>query len=139
MPGIGHAQPPLIRGAVWGLLGGLAALAPALALWGYTVDDALISVRYAHRLALGQGWRFNVGGPATDGVTPLAWPLLLTPVARAAPLVVLGRAKLLGLCASLGRGRRRRAPGRAERGLRYGCGPPSWGPGALGPPRGGAR
>ncbi len=101
MPGIGHAQPPLIRGAAWGLLGGLAALAPALVLWGYTVDDALISVRYAHHLALGQGWRFNAGGPATDGVTPLAWPLLLAPVARAAPLVVLGRAKLVGLCASL--------------------------------------
>ncbi len=79
--GIGHAT--AADAAPPGPAGGLAAPAPALVLWGYTVDDALISVRYAHHLAPGQGWRFNAGGPATDGVTPLAWPLLLAPVARA--------------------------------------------------------
>jgi hypothetical protein len=67
-------------------------------MWGFTVDDALIAVRYARHLAQGLGWRFNVGGASTDGVTPLPWPLLLAPLARAQPLVVLGRAKLLGLC-----------------------------------------
>jgi hypothetical protein len=68
-------------------------------MWGFTVDDALIAVRYARHLTEGFGWRFNVGGPSTDGVTPLPWPLLLAPFARAEALVVLGRAKLLGLFA----------------------------------------
>jgi hypothetical protein len=72
-----------------------------LVLWGYTVDDALVSVRYARHLALGIGWRFNEHGPVTDGVTPLVWPLILAPLARADSLTVLGRAKALGLAASL--------------------------------------
>jgi len=66
-------------------------------MWGFTVDDALIAVRYARHVSEGVGWRFNAHGPSTDGVTPLPWPLLLAPFARAEALVVLGRAKLLGL------------------------------------------
>ena len=62
----------------------------------FTVDDALISVRYARHLADGVGYRFNAGGPSTDGVTPLPWPFLLAPFAHAPPLVVLARAKALG-------------------------------------------
>jgi hypothetical protein len=81
------------------LLGAIAALVPSLWMWGFTVDDALIAVRYAQHVALGAGWRFDVHGPSTDGVTPLAWPLVLAPMARADALVVLGRAKLLGLAA----------------------------------------
>jgi hypothetical protein len=66
-------------------------------MWGFTVDDALISVRYARHLAQGLGWRFDPHGPTSDGVTPLPWPLLLAPLANAEPLVVLDRARALGL------------------------------------------
>jgi hypothetical protein len=85
--------------AGWLLAGALAALLPALATWGFTVDDALIPVRYARHVATGLGWRFDAGGPSTDGVTPLPWPLLLTPMAHAPALVVLWRARALGLVA----------------------------------------
>jgi hypothetical protein len=68
-------------------------------MWGFTVDDALISVRYARHVADGVGWRFDAGGPSTDGATPLPWPVLLAVLARAEPLVVLARAKALGLVA----------------------------------------
>jgi hypothetical protein len=103
MPRIGQGGPRLIAapGWVWPGLGALAALAPALVAWGFTVDDALISVRYARHIALGIGWRFNAHGPSTDGVTPLPWPILLAPFAAAAPLVVLVRAKVLGLVAAV--------------------------------------
>jgi len=83
----------------WAALGLIAALGPALWMWGFTVDDALIPVRYAHHLALGLGWRFNAHGPSTDGVTPLAWPLVLAPMARGDPMAILLRAKVLGLVA----------------------------------------
>lgn len=85
--------------AGWLLAGALAALLPALAMWGFTVDDALIPVRYARHLVTGAGWRFDVGGPSTDGVTPLPWPLVLAPLAHAPALVVLWRARVLGLLA----------------------------------------
>jgi hypothetical protein len=75
----------------------LAALVPALWMWGFTVDDALISVRYARHLADGAGYRFNASGPSTDGVTPLPWAFVLAPFAHAGALVVLGRAKALGI------------------------------------------
>jgi hypothetical protein len=79
---------------------GFAVVAGAAAsfLWDFTVDDALISVRYARHLATGAGWRFNLEGPPTDGVTPLPWPVVLAPLARGADaLEVLLRAKVLGL------------------------------------------
>src|SRR5579864_6617964 len=85
--------------SLWAALGVIAAVAPALWMWGFTVDDALIAVRYARHLAGGLGWRYDAQGPSTDGVTPLPWPLVLAPLARADPLIVLGRAKLLGLVA----------------------------------------
>jgi hypothetical protein len=65
-------------------------------MWGFTVDDALIPVRYARHLVTGFGWRFDASGPSTDGVTPLPWPLLLAPIAGADALVVLCRAKVTG-------------------------------------------
>ena len=83
----------------WLIAGLLAAVVPALWMWGFTVDDALIPVRYARHLAAGAGWRFNAGGPSTDGVTPLPWPALLAPLADADALAVIARAKLLGLLA----------------------------------------
>ncbi|HEX8795096.1 MAG TPA: hypothetical protein VF765_29315 [Polyangiaceae bacterium] len=85
--------------AGWLLAGALAALLPALAMWGFTVDDALIPVRYARHLVTGAGWRFDAGGPSTDGVTPLPWPLVLAPLAHAPALAVLWRARVLGLLA----------------------------------------
>jgi|HubBroStandDraft_1064217.scaffolds.fasta_scaffold02525_10 hypothetical protein len=101
MQSFGHHGSPLLAGRVrwaWTAAGLLVALGPALWMWGFTVDDALISVRYAHHVATGQGWRFDAGGPSTDGVTPLPWPLVLAPLARTGDaLAVLGRAKLLGL------------------------------------------
>jgi hypothetical protein len=91
---LGHHE-----GRLLAALGAAAALVPALWMWGFTVDDALIAIRYARHLAQGMGWRFNVHGPSTDGVTPLPWPLLLAPFAGADPLRVLLRAKLVGLVA----------------------------------------
>jgi hypothetical protein len=90
MPRIGQRLPWLIAGA-------LAAAVPALWMWGFTVDDALISVRYGLHLRAGQGWRFDAAGPATDGVTPLPWPPLLALMAGGDALGLLLRAKLLGL------------------------------------------
>jgi hypothetical protein len=80
-------------------LGAFLALAPALALRGFTVDDALISARYAENLAHGAGYRFNARGASTDGVTPLGWPLLLAPFAGHGPLAALLAAKILGVIA----------------------------------------
>ncbi|MEP7122350.1 MAG: hypothetical protein ABJE95_15620 [Byssovorax sp.] len=80
-------------------LGAFLALAPALALRGFTVDDALISARYAANLAHGAGYRFNALGARTDGVTPLGWPILLAPFAGHGPLAALLAAKILGVVA----------------------------------------
>lgn len=88
----------------WLIAGLAAALLPALWMWGFTIDDALISIRYARHLASGLGWRFDAGGPATDGVTPLPWPLLLAPLARGSGMAVLLRAKVLGVLAWTGAG-----------------------------------
>lgn len=106
---IGQDDVALIRAerqarAWWAVLGALAVALPALWMWGFTVDDALISVRFARHLAVGAGWRFNAHGTSTDGVTPLPWPILLTPLARGDPLVVLWRVKALGYLASTGAG-----------------------------------
>lgn len=77
--------------------GALAALVPSLAMWGFTVDDALISIRYAQNVASGLGWRFDVAAAPSDGVTPLPWVPMLVPFASGDPLDVLFRAKLLGV------------------------------------------
>ena len=106
---------PFWRDAAWAA-GAIGAVIP-LSMWmrGFTIDDALISVRYARHVADSTGYRFNVGGPSTDGVTPLPWPFVLAPFAHAPALVVLGRAKALGfmvwLAAAAGWGV---AVGRAE-------------------------
>ncbi len=71
-------------------------------MWGFTVDDALISVRYARHLAEGIGYRFNAGEASTDGVTPLPWAFLLAPLAHTDAMTVLLRAKCLGIGAWLG-------------------------------------
>lgn len=65
-------------------------------LWGFTVDDALISARVAHQLATGHGYRFNPAGPIVDAVTPLGWAPLLAPFAARDPWSALLAAKWLG-------------------------------------------
>lgn len=78
-----------------------AALVPALALRGFTVDDALVSARVASHLASGQGYRFNVPGPIVDAVTPLGWAELLASFGRGTPLAMLERGRVIGLAAWL--------------------------------------
>lgn len=93
-----RATPPSVnRPAQVAAAGALAALLPALALRGFTVDDALITARYAAHLARGLGYRFNAAGAVTDGVTPLGFPYLLSPFAGSGPLAALTAAKVLGL------------------------------------------
>ncbi|MGK3963271.1 hypothetical protein WMF38_03670 [Sorangium sp. So ce118] len=87
------------RALLVALVGALSALFPALALSGFTVDDALITARYAHHLARGLGYRFNAAGPVTDGVTPLGWAFVLAPFASGGPLAALAAAKALGVLA----------------------------------------
>jgi hypothetical protein len=71
-------------------------------LWGYQVDDALVTARVAHQLATGHGYRFNPDGPAVDAVTPLGWVFSLVPFAAKSALGALGAAKWLGaLCWTL--------------------------------------
>lgn len=79
----------------------LAAAVPATWLWGFTVDDALISSRVAHHLARGQGYRFNPTGPEVDAVTPLGWAPLLSLFAADGVLSTLAWAKRIGLGAWL--------------------------------------
>jgi hypothetical protein len=90
---------PLLRRLAAPAAFAIAALAPAIWLRGFTVDDALIPARYAAHLARGLGYRFNAGGPVTDGVTPLGFPFLLAPFARGGPLAALAAAKAVGLAA----------------------------------------
>lgn len=75
----------------------LCALVPALLMRGFTVDDAFISLRYAQHLAAGAGWRFNLHGAVTDGVTPLPWVPILALFVRGDLLAGLLRAQLLGI------------------------------------------
>lgn len=71
------------------------AIGVALA-WGFTVDDALISARVAHQLALGRGYRFNPEGPIVDAVTPLGWAQLLEPLAHGSAWQAVERASAGG-------------------------------------------
>lgn len=101
MTRIGQAPSPLIaprERLAFTVAGAVLVLFSAGFMWGFTVDDALISVRYARNLADGAGYRFDATYAATDGVTPLPWPFLLALVSRHADaLDVLARSKALGL------------------------------------------
>jgi len=74
-----------------------AAILSAIVMWGFTVDDALISIRYARHLVSGIGYRFDPSGPSTDGVTPLPWPFVIAPLAFGGAFDVLVRVKVLGI------------------------------------------
>jgi hypothetical protein len=85
-----------------GALGFAGAAAVGLALaWGFSVDDALISGRVAHHLALGLGYRFNASGARVDCVTPLGWAPLLSLVAGGSAWQAVTRASLAGAAAWL--------------------------------------
>ena len=72
-----------------------------VAAWGFTVDDALITARVAHQLAVGHGYRFNPDGPLADAVTPLGFVFLLVPFASTGPLAALSAAKWIGALSNL--------------------------------------
>ena len=96
-PGHGRSRNPL-----WAPLWGVLVALPASAwLWGYTVDDALISARVAAHLAQGLGPRFNPHGPPADAVTPLGYAQLLALFGRSDVLGTFVAAKWLGLGAWL--------------------------------------
>jgi hypothetical protein len=78
-------------------LAALAALVPALAMLGFTVDDALVTARYAHHISTGRGYRFNPEGPVTDGVTPLGFAHLLAPLSSGGVMNALWAAKAIGI------------------------------------------
>lgn len=77
-------------------VGVVSAALPLLWLFGFTVDDALITARVAHQLATGHGYRFNPGGPVVDAVTPLGFAYLLVPAGGSGPVAALVFAKWLG-------------------------------------------
>lgn len=93
---ISHKRSLVIAG-----IGAFLALIPALYLFDFTVDDALIIARYAHHLAHGVGYRWNIHGPITDTITPLGFPYLLAPFAQTSVLAALSASKLIGLFAWL--------------------------------------
>jgi len=90
-----RATPISSRELLWSAVFAAAAACGAAFMWGFTVDDALISIRYAHHLASGAGYRWNADGPSTDGVTPLPWPFLIAALARGPALATLARVKAL--------------------------------------------
>lgn len=90
------------RNPIWGPgLGVLVALPGCAWLWGYTVDDALITARVAVHLLDGVGPRFNAHGPAADAVTPLGYAHLLATFGRPDVLQTFLFAKWFGLGAWL--------------------------------------
>ncbi len=82
-------------------LGLLSALPAAWLFRGFTVDDALITARVASHLAAGEGYRYNLGGPVVNAVTPLGYAHLLALGGAADPLGMLERARGIGLAAWL--------------------------------------
>jgi hypothetical protein len=83
------------------LLGFLVALPGSAWLWGYTVDDALISARVATHLVEGLGPRFNPHGPMADAVTPLGYAQLLSLFGQTDVVRTFVAAKWFGLGAWL--------------------------------------
>lgn len=97
-----RSGPDRSRNPIWAVLAGVLAAVPASAwLWGYTVDDALITARVAAHLAQGLGARFNPHGPSADAVTPLGYAHLLSLFGQADVLRTFAVAKCVGLAAWL--------------------------------------
>lgn len=87
------------RPLVFAALFSAAAAASGVAMWGFTIDDALISIAYARNLVTGAGYRLSPHALPSDGVTPLPWAPLLAPLSAGDALDALVRAKALGLAA----------------------------------------
>lgn len=51
-------------------------------VWVYVLDDSFITFRYAHNLAGGGGFVWNLGGPPIEGFTSFLWVILLAPFAK---------------------------------------------------------
>jgi hypothetical protein len=93
----GHIASGRVGGVAIGIvLAVCAAAVPLVWLWGFTVDDALVSARVAHRIAVGHGYRFNANGPIVDAVTPLGWAYLLAPFATSGVVSAFCAAKWIG-------------------------------------------
>lgn len=91
----GHEKPTLLARA-FVAAGFVLGVASALVFWGYCVDDALIPVTYAQHLLAGDGYVMSVGSAPSDGVTPLPFAFLLSPlVAGTSAWTGLLRAKAL--------------------------------------------
>lgn len=87
-----------------GIIGAICAGIPLALAWGFTVDDALITARVAHHIAIGAGSRFNLDAPVVDAVTPLGFAYLLAPFATSDPLPAFLFARILGALAWLAAG-----------------------------------
>jgi arabinofuranosyltransferase len=72
----GHVTRPLLAGCLLAILVFAASAWPTLPSM---VDDAYVSLRYAHHLALGHGLVFNAGEPPVEGYTNLLWVLWMAP------------------------------------------------------------
>ena len=98
-----HSGSGRSRNPIWAPFVTVLLVLPASAwLWGYTVDDALITARVAAHLASGLGPRFNPHGPPADAVTPLGYAQLLSLFGQGDVLRTFAAAKAFGLSAWLG-------------------------------------
>ncbi len=68
---------------------------------GGRVDDSYIFFRYADHLAAGLGFVWNPAGPPTAGATSIAYPLLLSGLARVAGQPAAAVADIVGLSATM--------------------------------------
>ncbi len=67
-----------VKRDVWIISAIAVFLMLSLGEMSFTQDDAFISLRYAHQLAAGHGFRFNTSDPMpVEGFTNLLWVLLL--------------------------------------------------------------
>jgi hypothetical protein len=103
MARVGHVPRRLLAAPQWqnAHLACLFALLLMATCWGFVIDDALISVRYACNLAHGLGYRFNAGSMPSDGVTPMPWLLVLLPFSGGGTAASFLAARLLGGAATL--------------------------------------
>ncbi|HEX2674737.1 MAG TPA: hypothetical protein VHM25_27865, partial [Polyangiaceae bacterium] len=98
-----HLRSARSRNPIWApWLSVLGVLPGCVWLWGYTVDDALITARVAAHIVQGLGPRFNPHGPLADAVTPLGYAQLLARFGQVDVLRTFLVAKWLGLGAWLG-------------------------------------
>jgi len=76
-------------------------LMECLLLFGYTMDDAFISFRYARNLERGEGLVYNAGEPPVEGYSNFLWTILFAPVIGAGldPEFI---SKVLGILCGLG-------------------------------------